>query len=84
MKQPQKQRSKKPYIITGALFIYMCIMAYVNRETLTVHHLYARYFGTLAAEIVLLCLLFFFLRRREQLRRERQEDLKKAESEKKN
>ena len=77
-----KPTSKKPYVLVGALFIYMCVMAYVNRETVTVYHEYLRYFGTLGAELVVLCLLFFFLRRREQLKKERQEDLRNAEARK--
>lgn len=74
------KRSKKPLYIVGALFIYMAVMAYVNRETLTVHHLYLRYFGTLAAELAVLVILYFILRRREQLKRERQEDMKRSEN----
>lgn len=85
MTQPSQKpsSSKKPAIIVGALFIYMCVMAYVNRETLTVYHDYLRFYGTLGAEIVVLCLLFFFLRRREKLKRERLEDLARAEQERK-
>lgn len=74
---------KKPYIYTGALFIYMCVMAIYNVDTVTVHHDYLRYFGTLAAELVVLCLLFFFLRKREKLKRERLEDLARAAEERK-
>ena len=73
--------SKKPYIIVGALFIYMCVMAIWNIDAVTVHHDYLNYFGTLAAELIVLCLLFFFLRKRERLKAERQEDLKRAEQE---
>lgn len=74
--------SRKPYIITGALFVYAVVMAVVNRETLTVYHDYLRYFGTIAAEALVLVLLFFFLRRREQLRAERKADLERARKEK--
>lgn len=74
---------KKPVIIVGALFIYMCVMAYLNRETLTVYHDYLRFFGTLGAELVVLTLLFFFLCKREKLKRERLEDLQRAEEERK-
>lgn len=76
-----QKESKKPYIIVGALFIYMAIMALYNIDTLTVYHDYLRYFGTLGAELVVLTILFFVLRRRERLKRERQEDLAQAEKE---
>lgn len=76
-------KSKKPYIITGALFIYMAAMAIMNSDTLTVQHDYLRYFGTLLAEAVILCILFFFLRKREILREERKADLIRAEQERK-
>lgn len=75
--------NKRPAIIVGALFIYMCVMAYINRETLTVYHDYIRFFSTLGAELVVLTLLFFFLRKREKLKRERLEDLRRAEEERK-
>lgn len=76
-------KSKKPYIITGALFVYMVIMAIINRDTLTVYHDYLKYFGTLMAEIVILRVLFIFLRKREKLREERKTDLTKAAQERK-
>lgn len=75
--------NKRPAIIVGVLFIYMCVMAYLNRETLTVYHDYLRFFGTLGAELVVLTLLFFFLRKREKLKRERLEDLRRADEERK-
>lgn len=69
--------SRKPFIITGVLAVYAIVMAVWNIDTLTVHHDYFRFFGSLAAEAVILCALFFFLRRREALRREREQDMKK-------
>lgn len=66
-----------PILIVGALAIYMIIMAFVNIDTLTVHHLYARYFGSLAFELVLLVVLYFVLTRRDKLKREREEELKR-------
>lgn len=69
------KRSKKPAIIVGALAIYMIIMAIVNRETLTIHHDYLRYFGSLALEVVLLVVLFIVLTKREKLRAGRKKDL---------
>lgn len=77
-----KSSSRKPYVITGALFIYAVIMAIVNIDTLTLYHDYLRYFGTLAGELVVLVLLFFFLKRREQLRREREQEAEKLRSQK--
>lgn len=79
-----KNQSRKPYIIVGALFIYMCIMAVYNIDTLTVYHDYLRYFGTLGAEIAVLVILLFVLRRRERLKRERLEDLERASRERAN
>ena len=73
--------SKKPYLITGALFIYAVGMALFNLDTITVQHEYLRYFGSLAAELIVLCLLFFFLKRRDKLKREREEDLRKSKEE---
>ena len=75
--------SRKPYIVVGALFIYLCVMAYINRETLTVEHQYLRYFGSLGAELIVLVILFFVLRRRERLKAERPEDLARAVQERK-
>ncbi|MCM1319709.1 MAG: hypothetical protein NC217_04945 [Muribaculaceae bacterium] len=72
---------KKPYIIVGALFIYMLVMALYNIDTVTVYHDYLRYFGTLGAELVVLVILFFVLRRRERLKREREQDLAQAAKE---
>lgn len=69
------KRSKKPAIIVGALAIYMIIMTIVNRETLTIHHGYLRYFGSLALEVVLLVVLFIVLTKREKLRAGRKKDL---------
>lgn len=69
-----KSSARKPYIITGALFIYTIVMAVINRDTLILYHDYTRYFGTLALQLVVLVLLFFFLRRRETLRRQREEE----------
>lgn len=79
-KRPYKG-SKKPYIIVGALFIYMCVMAVFNRDTLLVQHDYLLYFGTCAAELAVLVVLFFVLRRRERLKAERLDDLARAEKE---
>ncbi|MCM1005093.1 MAG: hypothetical protein NC402_02225 [Prevotella sp.] len=75
--------SKKPYLIVGALFLYMCVMAVYNIDTVTVYHDYLRYFGTMAAEIAVLAILLFVLRRRERLKRERLDDLARAEQERK-
>lgn len=72
------KKSRKPYYITGALLIYAIVMAIYNLDTLTVYHEYLRYFGTLAAELVVLTALFFFLRKREALKAERQEDMRRA------
>lgn len=72
-------KAHKPAIIVGALFVYMCVMAIVNLDTITVYHEYLTYFGTMAAELVVLTILYFVLRKREKLRRERQEDLRLAE-----
>lgn len=69
------KRSKKPAIIVGVLAIYMIAMAIYNRETLTVHHDYLRYFGSLALEVALLVVLFIVLSKREKLRAERKKDL---------
>lgn len=78
-----KKGSLKPFIIVGALFIYMCVMAVSNIDTLTRQHDYLRYFGTLGAELFVLGLLLVFLRKREKLKREREEDLKRAAKERK-
>lgn len=75
--------SRKPYFIVGALFVYLCLMAYLNRETLTVEHQYLKYFGVLGGELVVLVILFFVLRRREKLKAERLEDLSRAEQQRK-
>lgn len=80
---PADKPSKKPYIIVGALFVYMAVMAIYNIDTITVYHDYFRYFGTLAAELVVLTILFFVLRHRERLKRERLQDLARAEQERK-
>lgn len=77
----EEKPSKKPYIIVGALFIYMAIMALYNIDTVTVYHDYLRYFGTLGAELVVLTILLFVLIRREKLKRERLQDLAQAEKE---
>lgn len=68
-------KSKKPYIITGVLFAYMCAMALIFHDTLTVEHKPWQYFGTIAAETIVLALLFIFLRKREKLKSEREKDL---------
>ena len=72
------RKSKTPLLIVGALFIYMCVMALSNLETLTVKHDYISFFGTIAIEIVILTLLYFFLGKRE-----RKEDLARAAEERK-
>jgi uncharacterized BrkB/YihY/UPF0761 family membrane protein len=77
------RKSKTPLLIVGALFIYMCVMALSNLETLTVKHDYISFFGTIAIEIVILTLLYFFLGKREKLKRERKEDLARAAEERK-
>lgn len=69
-----KSSARKPYVITGTLFIYSIVMAVINRDTLTQYHDYTRYFGTIALQLVVLVLLFIFLRRREALRRRREEE----------
>lgn len=74
------KQSRKPYIITGALFAYAIMMAVLNLDTITVHHNYLRYFGTLGAELIILCFLFIFLRKREKLKTEREADLKAHEN----
>lgn len=76
-----KKSSKKPYIIVGALFIYMCVMAIYNIKTLTEAHDSITYFGTIGIELIILIILFFVLRKRERLKRERLEDLKRAQKE---
>lgn len=77
------RKSKTPLLIVGALFIYMCIMALSNIDTLTVKHDYLSFFGTIAIEVVILALLYFFLSKREKLKRERKEDLARAAEERK-
>lgn len=79
----RRKPSKKPYIYVGALFIYMCVVAIYNIETVTEKHDYLRFFGTLAAELAILVILFFVLRRRERLKQERMDDLTRAEQERK-
>lgn len=72
------KKSRRPQIIVGVLFVYMVVMAIGNRETLTVHHQYGTFFGTIAAELIVLTALFYFLRKRETLREERKKDLEQA------
>ena len=68
---------KKKYIwLPAVLVIYTLIMAWMNRETVTVHHKYGLFFGTLAVEFAIISLLVVFLRKRERLRREREEDMR--------
>lgn len=75
------KKSKKPYIIVGVLLAYMVVMAVANRETLTVYHDYASFFGAIVAELVVLSFLFYFLKKRERLKAERKQDLEQAERE---
>lgn len=66
---------KKHLWLPAVLLIYTFVMAWMNRELITVHHKYGFFFATLGAELAVITLLYFFLKKRERLRREREEDM---------
>jgi len=68
-------------VVPVCIFVYFCIMAYIGRDIITVHHNYLLYFGTVAIELVVLVALFFFLKKRDKLRRERLQDMERSRKE---
>jgi hypothetical protein len=73
---------KKHIWLPSLLLIYLGIMAYVWRDTITERHEYVRYFSTIGVEFVIIALLVIFLRKREILRKEREDDIRNSQNEK--
>lgn len=74
----KKKTEKKYLLLPGMLLVYAIAMALIFRDTLTVHHDYLRYFGTIVAELIVIVLLTIFLKKRNKLRSEREEDISKG------
>lgn len=54
------------------LVVYLGVIAYLNRDTLTVEKDYFRYFGSIAAELVIIVALSYFLRKKFLLKKQRE------------
>lgn len=57
------------------LVIYLAAMAYIGRDTLIVQKEYFRYFGSIAAELIVILALSFFLHKKFMLKKHREEHL---------
>ncbi len=71
-------RRTKHIWLPALLLVYIIVMAYIGRDTLTVQGDWLRYFGSIAAEIAVIVALAIFLRKKQKLqdRRENRNDNK--------
>lgn len=71
----KKKAEKKHLFLPSILLIYVIVMAIIFRDTLTIHHNYFRYFGTIGAELIVILLLTIFLKKRNKMRSEREKNI---------
>lgn len=66
-------------VIPLLLLVYLCAMAWIGRDRLTVEKDYLGYFGTVAAELVIIAAVWVFLRKRDRIRRRHNDRSKYSE-----
>ena len=69
-------RRTKHIWLPALLIVYIIVMAYIGRDTLTVQGDWLRYFGSIAIELAIIVALAVFLRKKQKLqdRRENREN----------
>ncbi len=65
-------RRTKYIWLPALLLIYIIVMAYIGRDTLTVQGDWLRYFGSIAVELAIIVALAVFLRKKQKLQDRRE------------